>query len=323
MAYSTTDLFSRPDGALGIAPSGFPWVSSDPLPPLAISGGQAVPAGGASPVPSLAYIDAREFGSNGQVEVILAGSKVGVGCAFRVLNGYYWWAVTQRAFPRTFQSGTQTVQVGTETYIIGTTTTPVEYEWRQDYTLHVEGDIYGGHYLTAWSTSSTSAPFFPADLLHSHYYGSDPDLSTSGHGHTKRGSPFTTGATRGGETTTLYGSRPVYEEQPVYTTVTSYSIMVEVAIDGIVTVLFDGPVTAPQDTPVDRFTVTLDGVNITVGVPGNAALFTIADSRLQGETRHGIIYRRHSTTPTGVNAGALARYSYYTQGGLYVPHIMK
>lgn len=323
MAYPTTDIFSRPDGALGVAPSGFAWESSDPLPALAVRSGLAVPAGGSTPVPSLAYIDARTSGQDGRVEVSLAGSKVGVGAAFRVRDGYNWWAVTQRAYARTYQSGTKLVQTGTETYVISSSTTAVEYEWRQNYASHSDGSWPSLHYLLGWGTSST-APYFPSSVSHNHYHGTDPDSDLTTHYHSKSGSPYKTGATRGGETTYVYGTRAVYEEQPVYTTVTSYTVRVEIAVDGIVTALFDAPVVAPTDTPLDWFTVTLDGPAITVGVPGNAALYATSDTRWEAQTRHGIIYRQHSSTPSGVAAGALSRYAYTpTRGGMYVPHIMK
>lgn len=307
MGYPVGDDFNRPDGPLGTSSSGRPWLALTTA-AISIVSAKAQPTAG-----SIAVLEAGLDSQDGTVNLGLAGG--GVAAFFRVVDALNWWALSQRAFTYQVQTGTYTYQSGTETYIIGYTV--VEYEWRQNYGSHPEGDQYNIHFKTAWSTSSTTAPYFPSSIGHNHYYGTDSNSDLVTHYHGTSGAPFTTGAQRGGDP--IYGSRAVYTTVPVYETRTGYAARLERSVNGTVTVLSDIELADRAATANLRAIFNGDQISTFAGA---TALYTVPALEATAHataTRHGIGARA-----TVATIGQATSFTFTpTRGGLYVPAIMK
>lgn len=248
-----TDTFTGADGALGPADTG--------QQPVVLRGAATRKSGrgfAANTTDRLASTivayDAGIGGQDGVLELDLGTTGGGYALMFRVVDVGNWWRLSVRQVDVTTQTGTEQVQVGTETYQSGTQQvvvgytqtqtgteqyvigqesyitgyTAVEYQWRQNYAgataFHMFPEI---HHLLDWNTSTTTAPSFPTTLAHYHYHDGSNTNDVIQHFHSKSGTPYRTGVTRGGSpiygTRDVYGTRPTYTSTPVYETQPVYS----------------------------------------------------------------------------------------------------
>lgn len=243
-----------------------------------------------------ATLDAGVLGGDGELGCTLLGNGAGLGLYFRVQDVSNWWRSYQRVYTYTYQSGTETyvsgytqVLTGYQSVIVGYT--PTEYEWRQNYSTgitHGYSDMYGLHTVSTWSSSSSSAPYFPP-VSHMHYLnGSYYPGDTTSHSHSKSGSPYRTGATRGGQP--IYQQQPVYASQPVYSTRTTYSSATgyELRLERMLSGTLSTRAARQISGPFRKLRVQLKDSAINAFVDSNTQPVSVVDASLQGATRHGI-----------------------------------
>lgn len=316
MAQRVYDDFNRPDGPLGVATTGQAWRHRAGASTSVIRSREALVYLGA-----LETVEAGLGGGDGLLSVVLGGTASGAGAAFRVAGPGDYWALSQRVFTETYESGTETYQSGTETYISSYGTYPTEYEWVKtfdyyNYVSHNYSDTYSNHAAYAWSTDPNNNPWGISSgtyysSAHNHYLeGAYYPGDQYPHAHTAYASR--TGATRGGGTYPIYSTRPVYSTRAVYSTRLVYMVRLELIVGGAVS---GTPWEAGRSlTPRSGLEVFFEGSAIAVR-EGGVDLIAVTSATHAGASAHGIVGR--STEGT---LGTITRFTFTpTRSGLYTP----
>ncbi len=250
-----------------------------------------------APALSVAVLDAGANGGDGELGVSFAGKGAGLAAYFRWVDSSNWWRAYQRVYTYQYQTGTETYVSGYtqvfshyESVIVGYT--PIEYQWRRDYPTgitHNYQDMYGLHYETSWSGSSSYSPFgSQGTRSHLHflsgiYYPGDDTI----HIHDAYNSGYYTGQTRGGdpiyEQRAVYTSQPIYSTRPTYATATGYDLRLERMVAGALSTRAARQITGP----FSRIRVALKGDKIDAYVAGVTLPVSTIDTTHQGATRHG------------------------------------
>lgn len=319
-------LFEGPDGLIGSTEEGLPFAVMRGSVSRRAGRGYAQPS---RPGP-FAVVEGGSLANDGTLEgTFPAAGESGEAIYFRLSDLNNYWRAAVYAYTYAFQSGTTQTFIGNETYISGYGTFPTEYEWRQNYTTgltHNYSDRYNLHFAKGWSTSNTSAPFFPSSLAHYHYLEQPyfPGDDTT-HYHYKSGSPYTTGATRGGGSYPIHSTRAVYRTDPVYSTAVARKLGIDRLAGGTLTRRAE--VDVPSGVTLLRVGMNGDTLTATAIVPAagtTAAVETVAsviDGHNRAMTRHGFGY--HEADTLGGYTGLDALTFRPSKGGLYTPTLIR
>lgn len=142
------DDFNRPDGALGVAPTGQLWRNLSAVTARILSS-KAVLASRTDGGPAMTVIDGGLYGNNGELRGHFAPGAYGYGLYFRLRDAVNWWRVATRAY---FVS----VLVGHQT----------EYEWQSVY--YYSNVIFGSHTNLGGTAWGVTQPAFPSKFSHGH-----------------------------------------------------------------------------------------------------------------------------------------------------------